>query len=161
MTRIAVSGSSFGGYHAARAGSMEPRLAAAISHGGVLSLYDRYKDRAEDHGLAGHMKWVFGADSMKAVAEKTRDFDLRGVFEHMKCPYLILHGGHDVLGVEAAREGYAYAKRVGVDVTFILVEADTTGAEHCQHDNPTLGQELMLDWLADKFGIDQRRTVKG
>ena len=43
------------------------------------------------------------------------------------------------------------------DVTFILVEADKTGAEHCQHDNPTLGQELMIDWLADKFGIDQHK----
>lgn len=79
-----MTGSSFGGYHAARAGCMEPRLAAAISHGGVLSLYDRYKDRAEDHGLAGHMKWVFGAKSIKEVAEKTRDFDLRGAFENMK-----------------------------------------------------------------------------
>lgn len=160
MSRIAVSGSSLGGYYSARAGCMEPRLAAAISHGGVLSLYDRYKDRTEDHGLAGHMKWVFGVDSMKGVAEKTRDFDLRGAFEQMKCPYLILHGGHDVLGVEAAREGYEYCKAAGVDVTFILVEADTTGAEHCQHDNPTLGQELMLDWLADKFGIDQTALLK-
>ena len=94
---------------------------------------------------------------MKDVAEKTRPFDMRGVFENMKCPYLILHGGHDVLGVQAAREGYEYAKKVGVDVTFMLVEADMTGAEHCQHDNPTLGQELMIDWLADKFGIDQRK----
>jgi dienelactone hydrolase len=157
MSRIAMSGSSLGGYYAARAGAMEPRLAAAISHGGVLSLYDRYKDRPENHGLANHMKWVFGADSLKGVAEKTKSFDMRGVFENMKCPYLILHGGHDVLGVQAAREGYDYAKKAGVDVTFILVEADMTGAEHCQHDNPTLGQELMIDWLADKFGIDQRK----
>ena len=45
---------------------------------------------------------------------------------------MILHGGHDVLGVQAAREGYEYAKKVGVDVTFMLVESDMTGAEHCQ-----------------------------
>jgi hypothetical protein len=32
--------------------------------------------------------------------------------------------------------------------------------EHCQHDNPTLGQGLMLDWLADKFGIDQTTLLK-
>ena len=101
-----------------------------------------------------------GIASMKGVAEKTRNFDLRGAFERMKCPYLILHGGHDVLGVEAAREGYEYAKAAGVDVTFILVEAGTTGAEHCQHDNPTLGQELKIDWLADKFGIDQTKLSK-
>ena len=96
---------------------------------------------------------AFGAHALRARLVP----DMQGVFENMKCPYLILHGGHDVLGVQAAREGYEYAKKVGVDVTFMLVESDMTGAEHCQHDNPTLGQELMIDWLADKFGIDQRK----
>ena len=38
--------------------------------------------------------------------------------------------------------------------------AATTGADHCQHDNPTIGQELMTDWLADVFGIDQRALLK-
>jgi hypothetical protein len=43
-----------------------------------------------------------------------------------------------------------------VKVTLRLTSAEETGAEHCQHDNPTLGQELMIDWLADVFRIDQR-----
>jgi hypothetical protein len=38
-----------------------------------------------------------------------------------------------------------------------LTSEEETGAEHCQHDNPTLGQELMIDWLADVFKIDQRK----
>jgi hypothetical protein len=29
----------------------------------------------------------------------------------------------------------------------------------CQHDNPT-GQEVLADWLADRFGIDQRKTLQ-
>src|SRR3546814_6711795 len=82
-------------------------------------------------------------------------FTLDGVLENMRCPYLILHGGHDVLGVDRARKVYDYARRKGVDVTLRLVSADETGAEHCQHDNPTIGQELMIDWLADRFGIEQ------
>jgi hypothetical protein len=41
-----------------------------------------------------------------------------------------------------------------------LVSEDETGAEHCQHDNPTIGQELMADWLADCFGIDQRAMLQ-
>jgi hypothetical protein len=45
---------------------------------------------------------------------------------------------------------------VGVDVTLRLVTEEETGADHCQHDNPTIGQEIMLDWLVDRFGIDQR-----
>jgi hypothetical protein len=51
---------------------------------------------------------------------------------------------------------YDYAKSKGIDATLRLVTAEETGAEHCQHDNPTIGQELMLDWLCDRFGIDQR-----
>ncbi len=30
--------------------------------------------------------------------------------------------------------------------------------EHCQHDNPTTGEEYMIDWLADRFGIDHRTS---
>jgi hypothetical protein len=42
-----------------------------------------------------------------------------------------------------------------VNVTLRFVTPEETGADHCQHDNPTIGQELMADWLADRFGIDQ------
>jgi acetyl esterase/lipase len=75
----------------------------------------------------------------------------------MKCPYLVLHGGHDVLGVENSETVYEYARKHGVNVTLRLTTEEETGAEHCQHDNPTLGQELMIDWLADVFRIDQRQ----
>ena len=37
---------------------------------------------------------------------------------------------------------------------------EETGAEHCQHDNPTIGQEILADWLADVFKIDQRALLK-
>jgi dipeptidyl aminopeptidase/acylaminoacyl peptidase len=78
------------------------------------------------------------------------------VLGEMQCPYLVLHGGHDVLGVENSRTVYEHAKKHGVDVTLRLTSEEETGAEHCQHDNPTLGQELMIDWLADVLRIDQR-----
>src|SRR5690606_21548714 len=157
MDRIAVSGSSMGGYYASRAGAMEPRLAACIAHGAQWNLHKRLCERGEDHGLALHMKWVFGCRSMAEVHARSERFVLEGVLENMRCPFLIVHGGHDVLGVAAATQVHDYAKAKGLDVTLRFVSAEETGAEHCQHDNPTLGQELMLDWLADRFGIDQRR----
>lgn len=153
--RIAVCGSSLGGYYAARAGCYEPRLAAAISHGAIWSIPDLWARADETHGLADHIKWVFGATSVEKALEKAKPFTLDGALDHMKCPYLIVHGGFDVLGVEQAQRVHDYAKSRGVDVTLRYVEADETGAEHCQHDNPTIGQELMADWLADLFGIDQ------
>jgi dienelactone hydrolase len=155
-SRIAVSGSSLGGYYSARAGSKEHRLAACISHGAIWDVAQRFRDRGEGHALANHMKWVFGAKSMAEAIEKAKPFRLEGVLDGMQCPYLVLHGGHDVLGVENSKTVYEYARSKGVQVTLRLTSAEETGAEHCQHDNPTLGQELMIDWLADVFRIDQR-----
>lgn len=156
MSRIAVSGSSLGGYYAARAGAKEPRLAAAIAHGAQWDIGQRMLERDDDHMLARHLRWVFGCKSMAEVHMASKPFKLEGVLDEMKCPFLICHGGHDVLGVRTAQIVYDYAKKVGVDVTLRFVSEEETGADHCQHDNPTIGQEIMLDWLADKFGIDQR-----
>jgi dienelactone hydrolase len=156
-SRIAVSGSSMGGYYAARAGSKEPRLAACISHGAIWDIEQRFRDRGENHALANHMKWVLGANSMAEAIDKAKPFKLEGVLDSMRCPYLVLHGGHDVLGVENVKTVYEYARSKGVKVTLRLTNEEETGAEHCQHDNPTLGQELMIDWLADVFRLDQRK----
>lgn len=103
------------------------------------------------------MKWVLGAKTMAEAIEKAKPFKLEGVLEGMRCPFLVLHGGHDVLGVENVKTVYEYARSKGVNVTLRLTSAEETGAEHCQHDNPTLGQEIMIDWLADVFKIDQRK----
>ncbi len=158
--RIAVCGSSLGGYYAARAGCHEHRLAACISHGAVFAITDMWGTAGEDHGLATHIKWVFGRPSMKSAMEKARAFTLEGHLEHMRCPYLVMHGGHDVLTVSQARKVYDYGMAKGVDCTLRLLDAEETGAEHCQHDNPTIGQEILSDWLADRFGIDQAALLK-
>jgi hypothetical protein len=158
-SRIAVSGSSLGGYYAARAASFEHRLSAAVSHGAIWSIQDLWGGAGEDHGLAGHIKWVFGADSMREALEKAERFTLEGVLSGMHCPYLIVHGGHDVLGVAQAQRVHDDARRNDVDVTLKLIGEKETGAEHCQHDNPTIGMEYLCDWLAARFGIDQRALL--
>lgn len=157
LGRIAVSGSSLGGYYAARAGAKEPRLAAAIAHGAQWDIGTRMLERDDNHMLASHLRWVFGGKTMKEVWEISKPFKLEGALDSMRCPFLICHGGHDVLGVQTANIVYEYAKKVGVDATLRFITENETGADHCQHDNPTIGQEIMLDWLADKFGIDQTK----
>jgi pimeloyl-ACP methyl ester carboxylesterase len=156
MSRVAVCGSSLGGFYAARAACYEHRLAAAISHGAIWSVQEVLGGPNESHGLASHFKWVFGADSMRGVYEKAAPFTLEGHLEKMRCPYLVLHGGHDVLAVSQAGKVFEYGRRHGVDVTLRLLTEDETGAEHCQHDNPTIGREVIADWLADQLQIDQR-----
>ncbi|HVA37020.1 MAG TPA: alpha/beta hydrolase [Candidatus Dormibacteraeota bacterium] len=159
MSRIAVCGSSLGGYYAARAASFEHRLAAAISHGAIWDIAESWAHHTDTHMLARQIKWVFGAKSMAEAIEKARPFKLEGALDHMRCPYLIVHGGYDVLGVSRATTVYEYAKAHDVDVTLKFMSAEETGAEHCQHDNPSIGEEYMFDWLADRFGIDQRALL--
>ncbi|MCH7476468.1 MAG: alpha/beta hydrolase [SAR324 cluster bacterium] len=158
-SRIAASGSSLGGYYVARAGCYEHRLAAVISHGAIWAVNELFEGAGEDHGLAGHIKWGFGCASMEKAMEKARDFTLEGHLQHMECPYLIVHGGYDVLGVRAATKVFENAKAVGVDVTIQFIDEESTGADHCQHDNPTIGQEHMADWLVDRFGIDEKEQL--
>lgn len=156
LKRIAISGSSLGGYYAARAASCEPRIAACVSHGGNGDVYQLWAERGENYHMAFQIKWISGAKTVAEAREHMWEARLWGVLENMKCPYLIVHGGYDTGGVERARKVYDYAKSNGVDVTFYMVSAEETGADHCQHDNPTIGQEIVTDWLADRFGIDQR-----
>lgn len=159
LSRIAVSGTSLGGYYAARAASYEPRLAAAISHGAIWSVYDLWGERGEDFGLAGHIKWVFDAPTMATALEKAKPFTLEGHIGNIRCPYLIVHGGHDVLGVKQATKVYESAKAAGVNASIKVLTAEETGAEHCQHDNPTIGAEYMLDWLAEQFGSNEQALL--
>lgn len=158
--RIACCGSSMGGYYAARAGCYERRLAACIAHGAIWSVYDLWHDKGDDFGLAMHIRWVMGAPSMAQAMEIAKPMTLEGHLGAMACPFLVLHGGHDVLTVKAARQTYDAAVAAGVNATLRIVAPEETGAEHCQHDNPTLGQELLADWLADVFRIDQRALLK-
>ncbi len=67
----------------------------------------------------------------------------------MKCKYLIVHGVHDFFGGEQAELAVGGARNAGVDATIRLVTPEETGADHCQHDNPTLGIEIIGDWFAD------------
>jgi pimeloyl-ACP methyl ester carboxylesterase len=103
---------------------------------------------------------VTGARSMRELPQVVKNFRLEGALENMRCPYLILHGGHDVLGVAQAKVVADYAEAKGVNVTFRVVSEEETGADHCQHDNPTLGQEIIADWLVKLFGIDERELRK-
>ena len=158
-SRVAVCGGGIGGHFAARAACYEHRLAAALSHTAGWSLYDTWRDADEDHRLADSIKWVFGAASMKEAVEKLVPYTLEGHIGRMKCPYLIVHGGYDVLGVAQARKVYDAAKDAGINVTRRLVDEEETGADHCQHDNPTIGQEMLADWLAGVFEIDERELM--
>ena len=139
----------------------EHRLAAAISHGAIWSVHDMWGSKDDDFGLAMHIRWVMGASSMKEAHEIMKPFTLEGHLQNMRCPYLIVHGGHDVLTVSAARKTYDYA------------QGEWRRCRRCASSNPTRpapsiastttrrsDRKFSADWLADRFGIDQRKLLK-
>jgi predicted alpha/beta-fold hydrolase len=73
----------------------------------------------------------------------------------------LLHAKEDVLGAQDPVAAAEYARSKGVNITYRVVTAEETGADHCQHDNPTLGSDIIADWLAQQLGIDQASLVKG
>jgi len=160
-TRIALYGASLGGYYAPRAASFEHRLACVVSDGAIwnrLSDNDflvEFQKNAPDSLNVRQLMWLTGSKSWEETIEAVKDFRLDGVIENIRCPYLVTHGEHDFLGTSAATESVAYAKSKGVDVTLKMFTPEETGAAHCQMDNPTLGQEYICDWIADKLGVNQ------
>lgn len=160
--RIAVYGASLGGYFAPRAASYDHRIACVVSDGAVwngLSREDLMRagyERMRGSIVWRHLLWVTGQPDLDRTIEYLRDARLEGRAEGIRCPYLITHGECDFAGLGVARTSYEYLKARGVDVTLRIFTAEETGAAHCQIDNPSLGQEFICDWIADRLGIDQR-----
>lgn len=161
--RIALYGASMGGYYSARAASFEHRFKAAVSDCIIFDANAGMTARMMNPDLLiwMHLKWVYGADTIEEVSEKSKAFNLRGAIDKIRCPFLIVHAEHDFIPLETAVEAFDYAKSHGVDVSMKVFMAEETGASHCQVDNPTFGMEYVFDWLAEKLGIDEvalRRT---
>lgn len=164
--RLALYGASLGGYYAPRAASVEHRFQCVVSDGAMWRLKPEELGDLIDQKAIGmrHMHWVLGipgagtAEGLESLKQAMRGFNLEGVLEKIRCPYLITEGEHDYAGPHQARESYNYAKAHGMDVTLKMFMAEETGASHCQVDNPTLGQEYICDWIADRLGIDQKAT---
>jgi hypothetical protein len=50
---------------------------------------------------------------VEEAIKKGKDFKLEGALGNMQCPYRILRGSHDVLGVKQATKIYEHAKGSG------------------------------------------------
>ncbi|ALX16862.1 hypothetical protein P350_35105 [Burkholderia cepacia JBK9] len=156
-TRIGLYGASVGGVYAALAAAAEKRVAAVVSDSVMFDMSSLFAEWLDfpDKLIWGHLKWVFGCSTPEAVVQRAKVFSLSGVIDNISVPYLVLQGTEDWLGLETATDTYDYAKKSGVNAELKLFYPEETGAAHCQIDNPTLGQEFVCDWLAEKLGVDQ------
>jgi alpha-beta hydrolase superfamily lysophospholipase len=174
--RLALMGTSFGGFLAARAAAFEHRLAAVILHDaifdasasgwrilprGVLEAAMQGRDSAVADALAGPMAastglrwfirngmWAFGADSPAALI-RTSGYTLDGVAGQIACPTLVLEAEND-----ATFRGEA--QRVAQALTcphehIVLTDAEGAG-EHCHEGAMLAFHQHAFDWLDAVLG---------
>jgi dipeptidyl aminopeptidase/acylaminoacyl peptidase len=156
--RIAVMGSSMGGYYAPRCAAFEPRFAACIAWGGHFDYHASWIRRRKEMESGGtrvsaphfQLLWVLGVPDMDAAMEKLKQYTLAGVAEKITCPFLVTHGENDtIVPVEFARLLYdAVGSR---NKTIRIFTTDEGGSEHVQGDNRSHAANYVADWAADNF----------
>ena len=174
--RVALMGTSLGGYYAGRAAAFEPRVRALIIHGAVLGLWAAQAHMKQ--GLArvatwrsprrvefvlqaveqlnnelrwslANGQWVFGVASRNAVLQTIQQYTLKPVVKQIHCPTLILHGQQDhFIPVEQAEQLYA---ALTSPKTLRVFTAEEGAEEHCQIGNLGLMQQVAFDWLDEIF----------
>lgn len=151
--RIALIGSSLGGYYAARAAAFERRLKATVIWGAAIG-FDPSLIDATGSGRAGsrirQVERFLGVAGLEALLEHGSKFQLGpAVLGNVSAPVLILHGGSDMLApvshAQTVHDDIGYP-----DKTLLVYPPGTPGCAHCQLDALGVAQRDICDWLDDK-----------
>jgi dienelactone hydrolase len=138
--RIAILGDSSASSFVARAVALDQRFAAAVCDGGIWDLQERKflatrlatRDVAAAAGLLGDT-----------------------IARNLKCPILITVGEHGWIEAERLNALFEQLKMgqgdMQRDITLKLFTAAETAAAQGHSDNPTLANEFVFDWIADRL----------
>ena len=154
-SRIAIIGSSLGGYYVARAAAFEPRLRAAVAWGAVYDYHAVWHRRMTVGGAVAapgfQLMFITGTDSMDAAMDRIKDFAVEPFGHRIACPFLIVHGAEDQqVSPDDARKMF---DAIGAtDKTLMLCNGEDAGAAHCQFDNHLPAMLTVADWLVAKMG---------
>lgn len=153
--RIAVVGSSLGGYRAARFAAFEPRLRAAVAWGAVWDFGRVWRRQVERPGSAlptslDHALRVMGATSLDEVGALLDGWRLDGVADRIACPLLVLHGAEDSQ-IPLADAERLHAAASSTRKVLRVFTREEGGSAHCQNDDRVLAHEEIGDWLRDEL----------
>jgi len=154
--KIGIVAISLGGYYAPRCAALEPRFAACIAWGAIWDYHAVWKHRIEAQFKASlsvpghHIMWILGAATLKDALKRLEPFNLDGVVQKMRCPFLVVHGEDDEqIPLSDARALYDACG--SNDKTLRVFTSEEGGAQHCQRDYLTLGCATMWNWFEEKL----------
>jgi fermentation-respiration switch protein FrsA (DUF1100 family) len=151
-TRVAVCGTSLGGYYAPRAAAFEPRFAACVAWGAQWDYQEVWEGRRVvriDSPVPSNqdqLMLVTGQPNFESGLRALERWKLDGVAQRIRCPFLVTHGANDrQVPLEHA---YKLYQAVGSEQKELKVFTEAEGgAGHCQNDNRLIGISYILDWL--------------
>jgi dienelactone hydrolase len=133
--RIALLGDGAGSSFAARGVALDNRFAAAVCDGGLWDMHERAF-------LANRLL----PDGSRSVAIEA---GLPGLRFH--CPVLVTVGGQGWLKASMVTELFERLKARQRDISLKIFESSETAAAQGHDDNPTLANEFIFDWIADRL----------
>ncbi len=172
--RIALMGTSLGGYFAARAAALEPRVKALIIHGMMFDFWATQTKTKPLLGLLGRWKsprglqavlnlgarfsselrwsirtamWVLGVQNPVELVREMKRYSLSETVGLIQQPTLILYGASDHFIPREQLDMLCAALKAPKSVR-VFTEQEGA-AEHCQMGNMTLLHQVLFDWLDD------------
>jgi dienelactone hydrolase len=130
--RIAIVGDGAGSSFAARGIALDNRFAAAVCDGGLWDVHERefLTKRFAPAGGEIEESWP-------------------GLRFH--CPVLITVGGQGWLKSDVVTDLFERLKARHRDISLKIFDSSETAAAQAHHDNPTLANEFIFDWVADRL----------
>lgn len=155
-SRIALVGSSLGGYYVTRAAAYEPRVAAAVAWGVIYDYAEVWRWRRRSGASVAapgfQLMFVTGTRTVEDAERAIEHFHTRDCGPLVRCPFLIMHGADDrqVPPGDAQRMFETIGSR---DKQLLVFDGDNGGAAHCQFDNHLPALLACADWLADRLRV--------
>src|SRR5260370_15777381 len=139
--RIAILGDGSGSSFVARGVALDRRFAAAVCDGGMWDLPER-------------------AFLMNRSASRSTDRAATGDYgrlaQNLACPVLITLGARGWIEAGRVTELFDRLRADDRDITLKIFQGSETAAAQAHADNPTLANEFIFDWLADRLGSISR-----
>ena len=171
--RIALLGSSFGGFLAPRAAAYEPRLVACVANGGVMDFLgaripktmtreqfahalkqnpDRINSAMREQAARSpQARWsqengqyTFHAASPAEWCLKALDYDMTPHAANIRCATLIIDVENENSFPGQARPLY---EALTCPKTWLYFSEAEGAGDHCQTGSPGLAQQRIFDWL--------------
>src|SRR5439155_3086423 len=133
--RIAILGDSSGSSFVARGVAFDDRFAAVVCDGGIWDMHER--------------AFLMERLSLRnAGCEATNG---GGLGRRFRCPVLITMGEQGWLETDHVTELFEQLRIDHPDISLKIFESSETAAAQGHRDNPTLANEFIFDWVADRL----------